>query len=225
MRTLFVTGSGTEVGKTVVAALLCRQLAAKGLGVNAVKPVISGYDDDHPEDSDTGILLDAIGRPVTAETIEAVSPWRFRAPLSPDMAARREGRTVPFEDVVAFCNACRAGPGDVLLIEGLGGVMVPLTERLTVLDWMAVLGAPALLVTGSALGTLSHTLTAAHALMARGIALAGVVVSESEENPVPLAETVDTLARFLTPVPVTALPRLGPGTAPPDLTPLVLDTA
>jgi dethiobiotin synthetase len=95
----------------------------------------------------------------------------------------------------------------VTLIEGIGGVMVPLDAEHTVLDWIAALAAPALLVVGSYLGTLSQSLTAAAALRQRGITIAGVVVSESAEQPGPAAETAATLARFLGPIPLCLLPR------------------
>jgi len=219
VRAFFVTASGTEVGKTVVACLLCRQLSAAGTRVRAVKPVITGFADDAPAGTDTALLLDAQGLDATPEAIAEASPWRFRAALSPDMAARREGRSIDFQGLVDFCRGLRDEAGDVLLIEGLGGVLVPLTERETVADWIAALEVPALLVTGSYLGTLSHTLTAAEALKARGIPLAAVIVSESADSPVPLAETVETLERFVTPV--LALPRLndtGAWRAAPDLT-------
>ena len=219
MRAFFVTASGTEVGKTVVACLLCRQLSAAGTRVRAVKPVITGFADDAPGGTDTALLLDAQGLDATPGAIAEASPWRFRAALSPDMAARREGRSIDFRQLVDFCRGLRDEAGDVLLIEGLGGVLVPLTDKETVADWIAALEVPALLVTGSYLGTLSHTLTAAEALKARGIPLAAVIVSESADSPVPLAETVETLERFVTPV--LALPRLNDTEewrAAPDLT-------
>ncbi len=219
MRAFFVTASGTEVGKTVVACLLCRQLRAAGRRVRAVKPVITGFADDAPGGTDTALLLDAQGLDATPGAIAEASPWRFRAALSPDMAARREGRSIDFQGLVDFCRGLRDEAGGVLLIEGLGGVLVPLTERETVADWIAALAVPALLVTGSYLGTLSHTLSAAESLKARGIPLAAVIVSESADSPVPLAETVETLERFVTPV--LALPRLndtGDWRAAPDLT-------
>src|SRR3546814_8137834 len=78
-----------------------------------------------------------------------MSPWRFRAPLSPDMAAAREGRTVPFDDLVDHCRDRLAAAAGPLLIEGVGGAMVPLDECHTVLDWMAALALPALLVSGT----------------------------------------------------------------------------
>src|SRR3546814_10354844 len=111
-----------------------------------------------------------------------MSPWRFRAPLSPDMAAAREGRTVPFDDLVDHCRDRLAAAAGPLLIEGVGGAMVPLDECHTVLDWMAALALPALLVSGTYLGAISHTLTALAALDARGISVSGIVLSTKSEE-------------------------------------------
>ncbi|HEX7236120.1 MAG TPA: dethiobiotin synthase [Gammaproteobacteria bacterium] len=216
MTTLFVTSSGTDIGKTLVTVRLVAELKASGRRVRALKPVASGFDAEHPADGDTGELLRAQGLPPTAANLDAVSPWRFAAPLSPDMAAARERRKVPFAALVAHCRAAERH-GDVTLIEGIGGVMVPLDDEHTVLDWIAALEAPALLVVGSYLGTLSHSLTAAAALRSRGVTVAGVVISESEQQPVPAGETAATLARFVAPVPVRVLPRA----APAPLLPLI----
>lgn len=218
----FVTATGTGIGKTFVTAALCRQLRARGLRVAALKPVITGYGPETAAESDTALLLRALGEAATETAIARLSPWRYAAALAPDMAAAREGRPLDYDALLAFCRAERAAAGDVLLIEGVGGVMVPLTERATVLDWMADLGLPALVVTGSYLGTLSHSLTALEVLMRRGIALAGLVVSESAGSTVPLDETAATLSRFLPGLPIRLLPRLGPEDAAPDLTDLVI---
>jgi dethiobiotin synthetase len=222
MTTLFVTASGTGVGKTFVTTRLIAELRAAGRTVRALKPVASGFDEQRPEDSDSGQLLRALTLPCTAENLAAVSPWRFAAPLSPDMAAAREQRTIPFSALLDFCRAPAAA--DVTLIEGIGGVMVPLDPEHTVLDWIAALRAPAVLVVGSYLGTLSHTLTAAAVLRERGCALAAVIVSESSEQPVALAETAEALARFLRPVAIEVLPRSAERPAPrllPLLAPFV----
>jgi len=216
MTTIFVTSSGTGIGKTLVMLQLITELKAQGKSVQALKPVASGFDAARPDDSDTGALLRALELEPTAANLDAVSPWRFTAPLSPDMAAARERRAIPFDALVAHCRAA-ARRAEVTLIEGIGGVMVPLDREHTVLDWIAALEAPALLVVGSYLGTLSHSLTAAAALRERGVTIAGVIVSESEEQPVPAAETAATLARFVAPVAVRVLPR----SAPVPLLPLV----
>jgi dethiobiotin synthetase len=218
MTALFVTASGTDVGKTFVTLRLIDELTAAGYRVRALKPVASGFDAANPDASDTGALLRAQRLEPTAANLDAASPWRFAAPLSPDMAAARERRTVPFATLVDFCRTPR--DTDITLIEGIGGVMVPLDETHTVLDWIVALDAPTLLVVGSYLGTLSHGLTAAAALRARKVRIAGVVVSESAEQPVPAAETATVLARFLRPTTVQVLPRHADRTATP-LLPLV----
>lgn len=206
MTTVFVTSSGTGVGKTFVTRQLVGELRAAGRAVRALKPVASGFDAASADDSDTALLLRAQGLAPAPANLDAVSPWRFAAPLSPDMAAAREGRALPFDALVAYCRNAGAQTG-VTLVEGIGGVMVPLDERRTVLDWIAALEAPALLVVGSYLGTLSHSLTAAAALRNRGVPLLGIVVSESLEQPAPADETAATLQRFTEGTPVVVLPR------------------
>lgn len=213
MNARFVTATGTGVGKTLVCAALLAQLRAEGLRTHALKPVLSGFPDPGGAPSDAELLLRAQGLEPTPARIEAIAPWRFRAPLSPDMAAAREGRQLDFERLVAFTREARGAADRWLLVEGVGGVAVPLDAAHTVLDWIAASELPALLVAGSYLGTLSHTLTAAAALRARGIELAGLVLCESPESPVPLAETRATLLRFLGDVPCAELPRL-PGPEP-----------
>lgn len=210
VKSLFVTSTGTGIGKTLVTAALVRELRARGEPVTALKPVISGYPGDPAQPNDTDVLLRAQELRVRDEERAAISPWRFRAPLSPDMAAAREGRAIDFGALVDFTLDARKRAPGWLLVEGVGGVCVPLDARHTVLDWIAATGFPALLVAGSYLGTLSHTLTAASVLRARGVELAGLVLSESLDSPVALEETRSTLLRFLGCVPCAALPRLAP---------------
>jgi len=197
MTTVFVTASGTGVGKTFVAAAIAKALRAKGKPVRVLKPVISGFAWEDAGASDTAILLRAAGTEPTRAAIEAASPWRFAAPLAPDMAAEREDRAVDFAALVDFCRNAGEKTGGLLLIEGVGGVMAPLDDSHTVLDWLAALGAPALVVVGSYLGAISHALTAVAAVQGRGVAVAGVVVDESESSTVPLDDTCATLKRFL----------------------------
>lgn len=219
MNRLFVTSTGTDIGKTHVSALILRQLKAKGLNPLGLKPVLSGYDDDSLEGSDPARLIEALGEVPTAEDIASIAPWRFRAPLSPDMAARAEGRTLPYDEMVAFCAETAARHEGPLLVEGVGGVMVPLDDTHTVLDWVADLDFPAVLVAGTYLGTISHTLTALAVLEARGVPVRAVILSETEGSGVSTAETVATLRRF-TKADIRVVPRGGEDKAP-DLTDLL----
>ncbi len=224
MRSLFVTSTGTGIGKTLVTAALVRELVARGERVGAIKPVISGYPGEPGEPNDTDVLLVAQERPLCDAERDAISPWRFRAALSPDMAAAREGRAIDFAKLVEFTLERRRQAPGWLLVEGVGGVCVPLDERHTVLDWIAATGFPALLVAGTYLGTLSHTLSAAAVLRARNVELAGLVLCESPESPVPIRETRAALLRFLGPVPCAAIPRLGAKPEPwRDAPPLLSD--
>ncbi|ABS61663.1 dethiobiotin synthase [Parvibaculum lavamentivorans DS-1] len=207
MRPVFVTSSGTEIGKTYVSAMLTRELKAR-----ALKPLVSGLDEATFAESDPAQLLAAMGEKVTYENAGLVSRWRFREPLSPDMAARREGREINFDELLEECLAAAAMPGP-LLIEGVGGLMVPLDATHMVLDWMKALdaktGLAPVLVVGAYLGTISHTLTTLAVMRAENLLPRVIVVSEREPGPVPVEETAETIARFAGGVPVRALPRGG----------------
>jgi dethiobiotin synthetase len=206
---IFITATGTDVGKTYVAASLIRHLRQMGRLVDALKPVVSGFDPEHAVASDPGVLLHALGLPVTMAEIDRISPWRFGAALSPDLAARREGRGIDVDAVVAFCQTAVDARRDILLIEGVGGVMVPLDEQRTILDVMMTLQLPLILVAGSYLGTISHTLTALDALYQRNLKVLATIVSETPGSSVPLDDTVAAIGRFAEPV--IGLPRQ-PGT-------------
>jgi dethiobiotin synthetase len=208
MSAVFVTATGTDIGKTFVTAGVIRRIRSKGGAIAAVKPIVSGFDPDAWQESDPAVLLAALGRPVTLAEVERISPWRFKAPLSPDMAGRREGRTIQFRDVVEFCRDAAAAQRGLLLIEGIGGIMVPLDDRRTVLDLMSVLRAPVILVAGSYVGTLSHTLTALEVMARRNLDIAAVVISESEGSAASLEETAAAIAQFADAIDVVAVPRL-----------------
>ncbi len=205
MRAVFITGSGTGIGKTHVACALIRSLRAQGASVAALKPVVSGYDTAAPQGSDPWLLLEALGEPPTAEALARMAPFAYSAPLAPDRAARLEGRELRFEAVLAACRARMAQARGLLLIEGAGGVMSPLSGGTTNLDLIAALGVPTVLVTGSYLGAISHGLTALAVLEARGLR-ADVAVSESADS-VGLEETAAALRAHIGPVALYPLPR------------------
>jgi dethiobiotin synthetase len=207
----FVTSTGTDIGKTFVAAAIIRYMRESNQPVSALKPIVSGYDASVAETSDPAVLLAALGRPISAEEVERIAPWRFRAPLAPDLAAAREGRSVDFDSVVEFSRAAVMSAKGPLFIEGVGGIMVPLDGRRTVLDWMAALDIPLLLVVGGYLGTISHTLTALDVLAQRKLTIAAIVVSESQRDTVALDDTVASIERFSNGVEVVGLPRLPAG--------------
>jgi dethiobiotin synthetase len=213
MPAFFITGAGTDIGKTYVTAALARQIRAAGGRVGVLKPVVSGVaplSDAAFAASDTAVLLQAAGLSVDEAHVLACSPWRFAAALAPDRAAALEGCNLDIAEITGWCRArlAEAASDQVTLVEGAGGLMSPVTREATVLDWMKALNLPAILVAGSYLGAISHALTAIEVVRASGLGLRAVVVSESVES-AGLAETVEALNRFAPAVEVISLPRGG----------------
>ncbi len=202
----FITSCGTERGKTHVAEALIKDWLLEGLSVDVLKPIVSGFEINTLGESDTYRLLCAIGEKVCQESIEQISPWRYAAPLSPDIAAGMEGRSVPVDEVISYCRTkIEQSTADMFLIEGIGGVMVPLDRNRTVRDLMAGVGVSAILVVGSYLGSLSHALTAFEALKIRNIAVDRIVVNETRHTNISVNETKAVLSRFVSNVPITTM--------------------
>ena len=170
---VFVTGTGTGVGKTVVSAAL-----ASALGGDYWKPVQTGCLED--SDTDTVTWLAALGPGRTHPPAHV-----YEAPLSPHEAARLEGAAITLEDFTL------PGTGRVLVVEGAGGVLVPLNDRHTMADLMSRLGLPCVLVALSGLGTINHTLLSLEALKSRNIPVLGVVM-----NGEPNAANADAIRTF-----------------------------
>jgi dethiobiotin synthetase len=202
---IFITGIGPNVGQTLVAAALVRHLRSLGHAVEAIKPIITGYDPAQAATSDTGALVTALGLPFSPEAIDRISPWRFRAAASPDVAARYEGRRIDVDGVAAFCQSAVERRRDVLLVEGVGGIMVPLDEQRTILDVMMALRLPLILVAGTYSGAISHTLTALDSLFRRDMNVLATIVNETAGGNEPLDDVVASIRCFTDPV--IGLPR------------------
>lgn len=191
---LWVLGTGTGVGKTHVAARLARTWS-RGGPVTYRKPFQTGVEDPGDPAADAA----ALALPGVRTETGAV----FRAPLSPLAAAAREGRAVDLEALAAWCLRPAEGR---LLLEGVGGLMVPLAPRTHFLAWATDLRLPCVLVALGGLGTLNHTLLSAEALMLRGWRLEAVLLNPGADgtSPEAAAENADLLRGFL-PVPVDVL--------------------
>ena len=221
-RTLTITATGTETGKTFLTATLARQIRDRGDTVTVSKPVSSGCRADGAGrlwSPDGEELATAAGEdPGDWERHQRLFPERFSDPLSPHQAADRAGRLLSAEMLAEYGRDLAWNGGDWVLAEGVGGVMVPLSDHATVLDWLAAQNWPTLLVAGTYLGTLSHTLTALRCLETAGVPLAGVVLNRYQaEEPVPPEETARTLRSFHPGLPVAVLADATTDQPPPDL--------
>jgi len=172
-RILFVAGTDTGVGKTAVAVALLRALAGSGWRAAAMKPVASGREPGEALNADVAALVGAAG---VAAPLPEVNPYAFDAPIAPHVAAEAAGRRIEL-GVIRTAAAALARRADVVVVEGAGGVLVPLDERHDMLDVAVALDATVLLVVGVRLGCINHALLSALAIRARGVPLAGWVAA------------------------------------------------
>lgn len=173
MRGLFVTATDTGVGKTEVACALLRAARAAGTDAVGMKPAQSGTTPGEATDAER--LREASG---AVEPLEAICPYALRAPLAPAVAARLEGVEISFARIVDAARALAARHAAVL-VEGAGGLLVPLTGRETYADLAVALGLPVLLVARAGLGTVNHTALTVEALRRRSLAIAGIVLNRT----------------------------------------------
>jgi dethiobiotin synthetase len=209
-RGVFVTGTDTGVGKTIVACALLRALAAAGLRAVGMKPVAAGFAPGSGTNGD--VLALAAASNVDAPQAER-NPYAFADPVAPQLAADAAGVTLDLAAIGAAYARLRARAGAVV-VEGAGGALVPLSARHDMLDVAASLGLPVLLVVGMRLGCQSHALMSALVIRARGLVLAGWVANELPPGMPLLARNVEEIGRRIGVAPLAVVrasepPRIG----------------
>jgi dethiobiotin synthetase len=213
----FVTGTGTEVGKTVVAAALARTLASEGKRVAVFKPAVTGLDEfsaDRPQSEQIGrfeagrpdhfALREAAG---SSQSDDGVAPYRYGPPMSPHLAASLAGEEISSERLLGAARAAAAG-ADALVCEGVGGLLVPLALDYLVRDFALDLGLPLVIASSPSLGTINHTLLTIEASRSVGLAVAAVVLTPWPEHPGQIEESNRETIAALGKVEVETLPRL-----------------
>ena len=204
MRGLFVTGTGTGVGKTVLSATLLAAIAAAGQPVSAHKPVVTGVDDPPGEWPPDHELLAR----VAGMTPEKVAPLRYGPAVSPHLAAELAGERVDPERITATAEAALRSAdarGAVLIVEGVGGLLVPLAEGFTVRDFAVRLGLALVIAASPGLGTINHTLLTLESARAAGLAVRAVVLTPWPELPGAMEESNRATIARLGDVEVTTL--------------------
>lgn len=199
-RIIFITGTDTGVGKTLLTGLLLQHLRRSGCHALAMKPFCSG------SRADAELLRAAQDGELT---LDEINPFFFPEPLAPLVASRMHHCSVNATDVMRRI-ARLAGRCECLLIEGIGGVLVPLGEGFSVVDLATKLGCGAIVVSRNRLGTINHTLLTIHALKVAGIEELKTVLMPSSEADLSAASNSQLLSELLAPVPVFELPFLGP---------------
>jgi len=165
------------VGKTLVTTALAVCLIQRGLSVGVMKPVETGYGDDGAAGSDAARLYAAAGM---TDPVETVSPYRFPDPLAPIEAARRAGTTIRLPKMVAAFRTL-AARHELMLVEGAGGVLVPISKQADMRDLIERIGLPVLVVGRTAIGGINHVLLTVEALARRRIAVAGIILNRTKD--------------------------------------------
>ena len=203
---LFITGTDTGVGKTLVGCALARGLRQAGVDVGVMKPVETGVSEAGPQDALA--LRQAAG---VEDELELICPLQFRLPAAPEVAAIAESRRAGPEPIhTAFDTLARRH--EALLVEGAGGLLVPIAEKLSMADLVIALDLPVLIVARAALGTINHTRLSIEACGARGIEVLGVVVSHGNGRLSDAdADNLELLRRELGRAWIGEVPPLGAG--------------
>lgn len=198
---LFVTGTDTGCGKTAVACAIARSARAAGLRVRVMKPVETGCEPaGHAlHAADAVALAHAAG---DDSPLERICPYRLRLAAAPSVAARAEGITIGLARIHALCESARA-ESDLLIVEGAGGLLVPLTATLDMAALARALELPLVVVARATLGTINHTRLTLEAARARGLAVLGIAISHT--TPDLLAADRANLDELLARLPVPLL--------------------
>lgn len=216
MEGVFVTGTGTEVGKTVVVAAIARTLRTEGRRVSVFKPAITGLDEEG--EPDHALLRRAAS---SSQSDREIAPYRYGPPMSPHLAAHLAGERIEPERLVAGARAAADG-ADTLVCEGVGGLLAPLAPDYLVRDFAADLGLPLVIAASPGLGTINHTLLTIEAARAVGLNVSAVVFTPWPERPSPIEasnrETIAALGEVrvdVLPLLDLATPSSWPPLAPP----------
>ena len=198
-RGVFVTGTGTEVGKSVVAAVIAAEAVAEGLSVAVFKPAVSGLDEGGEADHE--LLARASG---TAQGEDEIAPYRYGPPVSPHLAAEMAGEEIDADLLERAAEDAAAG-ADAIVVEGVGGLMVPLRPDYLVRNLAAQLGHPLVIVAHAGLGTINHTLLTIEAAWTAELEVSAVVLNRWPAKPGRLEESNRETIAELTGVEVATL--------------------
>jgi dethiobiotin synthetase len=212
MRGVFVTGTDTEVGKTVVACTIAATLASHGERVATFKPAVTGLSESAGTAPDHELLRWSAG---SAQAAEAVAPYRFGPAVSPHLAAELVGIEIAPSHLVAGAESAAAN-ADALVVEGVGGLLVPLHDSYLVRDFATELGLPVVIAARPGLGTINHTLMTVECARSAGLYVAAVVLTPWSRFPSPMERSNRSTIELLGDVETFGLPRmeLARGVAP-----------
>ena len=206
-KVLFVTGTDTDIGKTLIATGLLEAANKQGKRTAAIKPVAAGCSDtgEGPQNEDALMLQAAAS---TELSYQQVNPVALDEPMAPHIAAKEQGKQLSANRLTGFCRGITLLPVDLVVIEGAGGWRVPLNNRESMAEIPKQLNAEVVLVVGLKLGCINHALLTAQAIRSDGLKIAGWVANTIDEDMLRLDENIDTLKQLIDEPCLGVIPRL-----------------
>ena len=180
-KNIFITSTGTNIGKTYCTVEILKEMLHRKVLFNAYKPILSGFNISNIKDSDSYKILKTNNKEPEMEDIKEISPWLFEKPIAPSIAAKKENKSLKYNDVLEWCLK-KSDNNIINIFEGAGGLMVPIEKIKTLLDLMKDLNSKVVLVVGNYLGSVSHTLSAIKNLQHANLQIINIIINENTNN-------------------------------------------
>ena len=180
-KNIFITSTGTNIGKTYCTVEILKEMLHRKVLFNAYKPILSGFDIYNIKDSDSYKILKTNNKEPEIEDIKEISPWLFKKPIAPSIAAKKENKSLKYNDVLEWCLK-KSDNNIINIFEGAGGLLVPIEKIKTLLDLMKDLNSKVVLVVGNYLGSVSHTLSAIQNLQHANLQIINIIINENVNN-------------------------------------------
>ena len=206
-KVLFITGTDTDIGKTLIATGLLEAANSQGKKTAAIKPVAAGCSDtgEGPQNEDALMLQAAASAELS---YQQVNPVALNEPMAPHIAAKEQGKRLSAGRLTGFCRGITMLPVDLVVIEGAGGWRVPINNRESMAEIPKQLNAEVVLVVGLKLGCINHALLTAQAIRSDGLKIAGWVANTMDEDMLRLDKNIDTLKQLINEPCLGVIPKL-----------------
>ena len=180
-KNIFITSTGTNIGKTYCTVEILKEMLHRKVLFNAYKPILSGFNTFNIKDSDSYKILKTHNKEPKIEDIREISPWLFEKAIAPSIAAKKENKSLKYNDVLEWCLK-KSDNNIINIFEGAGGLLVPIEKIKTLLDLMQDLNSKVVLVVGNYLGSVSHTLSAIQNLQHANLQIINIIINENINN-------------------------------------------
>ena len=180
-KNIFITSTGTNIGKTYCTVEILKEMLHRKVLFNAYKPILSGFNIYNIKDSDSYKILKTNNKEPKIEDIKEISPWLFEKPIAPSIAAKKENKSLKYNDVLEWCLK-KSDNNIINIFEGAGGLLVPIEKIKTILDLMKDLNSKVVLVVGNYLGSVSHTLSAIQNLQHANLQIINIIINKNINN-------------------------------------------